>query len=228
MSRKNLFFIAAFFCFFLQSNFDGNCQAAMKNSNYKIDSDVIGGAGNSSASSGYRLGDTLGEPVIGEGANANYKTKAGFWYTLPEAAALSLACESADVYMTDYTLGNPDNFNIYLFSVDQECIVTDNSSASWSLSMQSTNMTSAQNTIPNTNVNLSTNGVINTSPTVTSPTSNITETADGDYSLDSPRTIVSGNTSASGNYNTRPSVKLVQLNSLHNESTSGTLTFTVQ
>jgi hypothetical protein len=218
-------FVAVFLVFL----FSGYCEAAMKSSDYQIDSDVIGGAGNLSSSSDYRLGDTLGEPVIGEGSSEDFVTKAGFWYTVPLVTeALSLSCESQDVYMTDYTLGSAENFNTYLFSVDQECIVTDNSAASWNLSMQSTDMTSANNLIPDSNVNLSTDGVISTSPTIATPSSNITESASGDHSLDSPRDIISGTTSASGDYNVRPSVKLVELNSLYNESTSGTLTLTIQ
>ncbi|HBB36496.1 MAG TPA: hypothetical protein DEB07_03430 [Candidatus Moranbacteria bacterium] len=225
ISLGRIFLAAAIHCIFLQ----GNCQAAMTSSNYKIDADVIGGAGNTSTSANYRLGDTLGEPVIGEGASASYKTGAGFWYMVAlETEPLSLDCEAEDVYMTDYTLGSADNFNTYLFSADQECVATDNTAASWSVSMQSTDMTSASNTIPDENVNLSTNGVIGTSPTITSPALNVTETADGDHPLSSPQDIVSGSASASGDYNVRPSIKLVELNSLHNESTSGTLTITIQ
>jgi len=182
----------------------GYAFAAMKSSNYKIDADTLNSGGNLSSSSNYKEGDTLGESVIGEGSSASYKAKAGFWYMFSAGSMLGLACESSDVYMVDYTLGDPSNASTYLFSTSEECIVTDNSDASWTLTVQSTNMTSASNDLSNTNINLSTDGTISSSPTIANPTSNITETSVGDYSLDSIRTIITGNVSASGDYNVRP------------------------
>lgn len=202
--------------------------AAMQSSNYKIDADTINSSGSFSNSTSYRLGDTLGEAAIGISSSVNYRSKAGFWYMIPEGPFLGLSCEASNVYMSDYTLGSSSNSNTYLFSTSEECLVTANSGAAWSVTVQSSNLTGVKNVLSNGNVNLSTDGTVNTSPTITSPTGNITETTLGDYSLNSLRTVITGNSSAIGGYNVRPSIKLVNLNNLYSEGISGTLTFTIQ
>lgn len=202
--------------------------AEMQSSNYKIDADTINSGGTLSNSDSYHLGDTLGEAAIGISSSVNYRSKAGFWYMIPEGPFLGLNCEANDVYMADYTLGSSSNANTHLFSTSEECVVTANSGAPWSVTVQSSNLTGVQNILSNSDVNLSTDGTVSTSPTVTSPTGNITETTVGDYSLDSLRTVITGNSSAIGGYNLRPSIKLVNLNNLYSESISGTLTFTIQ
>jgi hypothetical protein len=201
--------------------------AAMRSSNYSIDSDVIGASGGLSSSANYQANDTLGEPVIGESGSTNYIDKAGFWY-MGKAGGLGLTCKQANIYMADYTLGGANDFNVTLVQSSQDCTVTDNTSAAWNLTLEATDMTSSHNTIPNTNVLLKTDGVVSSGDTVTSPTSGITEASNGEYALNSLRTIISGDVTAAGNYENQPTIKLQNLNNLYNESTSGTMTFTVQ
>lgn len=200
---------------------------AMSSANYRIDSDVVGSAGNSSSSGSYKLGDTLGEPIIGNSSSGSYQGYFGFWQMTSGGSQLGLSCESSDVYMLDYTLGDANNYSKYLFSTSQECIVTDNSSAPWSLTIASSNMTSAKNNLSSSNIFLNTDGTPASGDTITSPTTNITESAGPEYSLDSARTIITGNASASGVYNNRPTIKLKNLNNLYSEQIIGILTITL-
>jgi hypothetical protein len=204
------------------------CFGAMSSSNYKINSDVLAPGGWPSNSTNYSVGDTVGESVIGEGSSTNYTLGAGFWY-----GGRSLMCQSNDVYMVDYTLGDPNNYNKYLFSTSQSCIVVNNSSASWTLTISSTNMTSVKNNLTNSNIYIATDGAVGSGDTVTSATapaqiSAITEPGGPEYSLDSTRTIISGDASAQGQYSNQPTIKLRNLNSLYAETIQGTLTISLQ
>jgi len=145
------------------------------------------------------------------------------------AAILSLTCESAAVYMTDYNLGDSNNYNEKYFADTEECIVTDSSySASWTLTLYSTNLAGTKNNLANSNIKLRVNNDPANTPTTVSPTTNIVE-ANGDYSLDSTRTIITGSTSAAGDYNVRITSRLESLNTLHAETgDQATFTFTVQ
>jgi len=203
--------------------------AAMHSSNYSIDSDVIGAAGSLSGSTNYRVNDTLGEPVIGESGSTNYIDKAGFWNMgKPGGGTLGLTCKQTNIYMEDYPLGAANNYNVTLISSSQDCTVTNSRSVLWSLNIQSTNMISSHNTILNTNVLLKTDGFAASGDTVTSPTTNITETSSGEYALNSSQPIISGSASALGSYENQPTIKIQNLNNLYNESTTGTIIFTAQ
>ena len=208
--------------------FPSSLFAAMSSSSYRIDSDVIGAAGNQSASSSYGLGDTLGEPIIGESSGASYQGKFGFWYMTPGGSQLGLSCEASNVYMVDYTLGDIDNYSKYLFSSSEECVVTDNSSAPWTLTSYASNFTSSKNNLPSSSVYLVTDGTAGGGDTITSPVTNITEASGPESSLDSVKTVISGNASASGTYYNRPSIELKNLNTLYNEGISGEITVTLQ
>jgi hypothetical protein len=197
---------------------------AMNSVNFRIDTDVIGSAGNASNSTNYNLGDTLGEPIIGPSNSINYQGKFGFWQAGQEESQLGLSCEASDVYMLDYTLGDPNNYSKYIFSTSQECVVIDNSDAPWSLTIRSTDMTSARNNLTSGNIYLNTDGTVSGGDTITSPTTDITESAGPEYSLDSARTIINGGSSASGTYYNRPTIKLKNLNSLYAEQIVGTVT----
>jgi hypothetical protein len=201
---------------------------AMSSETYMINADTVNSGGSLTDSETYKLGDSLGEAAIGVGASESYKEKTAFWYMLPGGVQLGLSCEASTVYMVDYALGDVNNYSKYTFSTMQECLVTDNSSAPWTLTMQSTNMTSVHNNLSNTNIFLSTDGTPASGDTITSPTTGITETSSGDHSLNVTRTIISGDAAASGDYNNRPTVKLTNLNSFYSEPISGTVTFTVQ
>jgi hypothetical protein len=198
----------------------------MNSQNFRIGQDVIGTGGGIGNSANFKVDGTLGEMVVGNSAGGAYKGLAGFWQA--DSEGLSLSCQASNVYMYDYTLGDANNYSKYLFSSSQDCTVTDNSSAPWSLTMNSTNMTSAQNNVPNTNVFLSTDGNVGAGDTVTTPATNLTEPAGPDYSLNTSRTIISGSASASGVYDSQPTLKISNLNGLYNESLSGTLTITIQ
>lgn len=204
------------------------CFGAMSSSNYKINSDVLAPGGWQSNSSNYGLGDTLGESVIGEGSSANYSLGAGFWY-----GGRSLNCEASTVYMQDYTLGNPNDYNKKLFTVTEQCEIINYSNSSWTLTIAATNMTGSGNTLSNSNILLATDGNTASGDTVTSavaPASSgtITEPAGPEYSLDSTRTIITGSSTAQGQFNNRPSIKLRNLNLLHIGTISGTLVITLQ
>jgi hypothetical protein len=202
--------------------------SAMKSETFQVDADTINAGGNLSGSAGYHLGDSLGEAATGEERSANFKSKTAFWYMLPQGSQLGLSCESSTVYMMDYTLGDVNNYSKYIFSTSQECIVTDNSSAAWTLTAQSTNMTGTKNNLSNVNIKLVTDGAAGSGDTITSPTSGISESSAADYSLDAPRTIITGDTQASGTYNNRPTIKLTNLNGLFAETISGTVTIIIQ
>jgi hypothetical protein len=94
--------------------------------------------------------------------------------------------------------------------------------------MQSTNMTSVHNNLPNTNVFLSTDGTPDSGDTITSPITGIVESSAADYSLNTTRTVISGDSGASGDYDNRPTMKLTNINSFYSEAISGTVTFTIQ
>jgi len=52
-----------------------------QSANYILERSVIGSAGNSSSSTNYKLGSTLGQSSpIGPSNSTNYKLGAGFWY----------------------------------------------------------------------------------------------------------------------------------------------------
>ena len=201
---------------------------AMSSETFMINADSVNSGGSLTSSETYKLGDSFGEAVVGVGTSEIYKEKTAFWYMLPSNGQLGLSCQSSNVYMTDYTLGDINNYSKYIFSTSQKCVVVDNSSAPWSLTMQSTNMTSANNNLSNTNIFLSTDGTPASADTITSPTTGITETSSGEYSLNAVRTIVSGDAGASGNYDNQPTVKLTDLNTFYNEGISGTITITIQ
>jgi hypothetical protein len=200
--------------------------AVMNSQNFRIGSDVIGVGGGIGNSANFKADGTAGEMVVGISDSATYGTDAGFWQS--ESQGLSLSCEASSVYMVDYTLGDSDNYNKYLFSSSQDCTVTDNTTAPWTLTASSTALTSAQNNVPNTSVFISTDNDVGNGDTITTPTTNLTEPSTGDYSLETPRTIINGTASASGVYVTQPTLKITDLNSLYNESLSGTLTITIQ
>lgn len=202
--------------------------SAMTSGNFKVTSDVFGNAGGPSSSDNYKGNDTLGETVTGIGSSTNYKNKAGFWHTMPQGTQLGLDCESSDVYMVDYTLGTADNYNKYLFSSTQECVVTDNSSAPWGLTIRSSDLSSSSNNLANSNVYLMTDESVDSGDTITNPTTNISEPAGPEYTLNADRTIITGNDNASGVYYNRPTVKLTNLNNFYNESLTGTITLTIQ
>lgn len=203
--------------------------SAMKSETFQVDADTINAGGNLSESASYHLGDSLGEAATGEERSANFKSKTAFWYMLPEGSQLGLNCETSTVYMMDYTLGGDVNdYNKYTYSTSEECIITDNSSAAWTLTAQSTNMTGTKNNLSSANVKLTTDGTAGSGDTITSPTSGITETAVGDHPLNSIQTIITGNVNASGIYNNRPTIKLTNLNGLFAETISGIVTITIQ
>jgi hypothetical protein len=204
------------------------CFGAMSSSNYKINSDVLAPGGWPSESSSYRMGDTLGESVIGEGSSTNYSLGAGFWY-----AGRTLNCEASTVYMQDYTLGNPLDYNKKLFTVTEQCEVINYAGSAWSLTISSSNMTGSGNTLLNSNVCLVTDDVVGSGDTVTSAIAPaqigaIDEPAAGEYCLNTTNTIVSGTDLAQGQYNIQPSIKLKNLNALHVGTISGTLIITLQ
>jgi len=204
------------------------CFGAMSSTNYKINSDVLAPGGWPSNSANYGLGDTMGETVIGEGSSTNYSLGAGFWY-----GGRVLKCQATDVYMVDYNLGDPDNYNKYLFSTSQSCIVVNYSSADWSLTISSTNMTSEKNNLSNSDIYIATDGAVESGDTVTTatepaPISSITEPSGPKYSLDSTRAIINGSASAQGQYSVQPTIKLENLNSLYAETIQGTLTISLQ
>lgn len=139
-------------------------------------------------------------------------------------SSLGLSC-GASVALADYTLGNANNYNEDTPG-SALCTVT-GSSAGWTFTMQSTNLTSAHNTITNSNVLLRTDSNVTGGLTITDSATGVTESS-GDYSLDSIRTVLTGDSSATGTYNNRPTMRIQNLNGLFNEDTTGTITFTVQ
>lgn len=81
ISGNSIFYIWRAVCFLTLVFFVPRmCLAQMSSSNYKINADSINAGGEASSSATYKLGDTLGEAVIGEGSSATYKMKAGFQY----------------------------------------------------------------------------------------------------------------------------------------------------
>jgi len=210
------------------------CLADMSSSSYKVSADTVNGGGDLSQSANFHEGDSLGEAAIGEEQSANYKSKTAFWYMSPGGSPYGLNCLSNSVYMVDYTLGNANNYNKYLFSPGEECVVTAYSGVPWTLTVQSSNMTSARNNLSNASVFVSTNGNVSTGDTVTTPASitthlaGVTEPSTGDYALNAPKTIISGDGTAIGTYDNQPTIKISNLNNLFAETISGTLTITIQ
>lgn len=202
----------------------------MQSQTYQINADTINSGGNLSGSANYHAGDTLGEAATGEERSANYKSKTAFWYMIPGGSQLGLSCQASNVYMADYTLGTAGDKNLHLFSTSEKCTITDNSDAAWTLTMQSTNMTSAKNNLPNTSVLLQTDSNVTTGNTVTDRTTGITESllVDPSGSLNTPQTVIQGDVTASGVYVNQPTVELKNLNSLFAETISGTVTITIQ
>ena len=91
----------ALFCFFLLAE---NVLSA-SSTNYRIESDVIGIAGNTSGSTNFNLSDTLGQPVVGLGGSTTYKVQDGFWHTVN--FSLSLTLDSNDLDLGTVTPGSP-------------------------------------------------------------------------------------------------------------------------
>lgn len=201
--------------------------AAMSSQNYSIGSDTINSGGTPGSSTNFSSTGTLGEQAVGESNSANYTGEAGFWNTAL-SQGLGLNCVAANVYMVDYTLGSADNYSKHLFSSSEKCTITNSSATPWSLTASATNMTSAKNNLPNSNVLLDTDGNVGSGDTITSPTSNITEPVGPEYSLNSTRTVIQGTSSAIGSYDNQPTIKISNLNSLYNENLTGTITITLQ
>jgi hypothetical protein len=85
------FFLASFF---LSAGF---CFAQMSSGNYKINADSLNAGGAESGSTNFKLGDTLGEAVIGEGTSASYKEKAGFWFMVNTYLTLAVDGNTEDL-----------------------------------------------------------------------------------------------------------------------------------
>lgn len=216
------------FLIVLGIGYAGFCLAEMKSQNFGITADTVNSGGDPATSQNFGMNDSLGEAATGEERSANYKSKTAFWYMMPDNPQLSVDCQSENVYMIDYTLGNADNYNKYLFSSSQKCDVIDNSSAPWSLTMRADDLVSSKNTLPNENVYLVTDGNPALGETVTDPVTGINESAGNDHTLNTDRTVITGDVSANGVYSNRPTIKLTNLNNFYSESLSGTITITIQ
>lgn len=135
----------------------------------------------------------------------------------------------SSVQMPNYTLGGVGyaerNFE------DVSALVQVTAYAGFTVTVSSTNLgPNPNNTILNSSVKLKTDGTASSNPTkITNCTgfSGITETASGEYSLDSARTIVT-TSSGSGTCDIYPTIRVYISNSgTYVEQDSGTLTFTV-
>ena len=73
------------------------CWAAMSSSTYRINADSLNEGGGLSGSASYKINDTLGEAVIGEGASGSYKTKAGYQYMINTYLTLTVGSTAADL-----------------------------------------------------------------------------------------------------------------------------------
>jgi hypothetical protein len=82
-----------------------DCNAAMRSNNYKINADSIDTGGSLSSSANFKMGDTLGEVVTGEGASASYRMKAGYQYMIN--SYLSLAVDFSSVDLGSLIPGSP-------------------------------------------------------------------------------------------------------------------------
>lgn len=91
--------VLLFLLFFVEKVFAAN------SANYRIESDVIGIGGNSSNSASYNISDTLGQPVIGAGSSASYKTQDGFWHTVN--FSISMSVNSGNSNLGSVTPGTP-------------------------------------------------------------------------------------------------------------------------
>jgi hypothetical protein len=176
---------------------------------------------NNAAGSGDFIDATNGTNYDG-GHNDSY------WH-FTAAPALSITCASA-AGMTDYTLGNPNNYNSNYFADGEKCTVTDNTSNPWTLTLDSSYLIGASNNLANTNIKISRDADPASAPTTTTGAGgNVVEPAAGDYSLDTIRTIADGSASANGDYDVRATVRLENLNTLRAENgDTATLTFTIQ
>ncbi len=140
--------------------------------------------------------------------------------------SLGLSC-SASGALKNYTIGDSNNYNEDTFG-STLCTLTTSGAPSWTFTVDSSNLTGTHNTVTNSNILLRTDGNVTSGATITDSSTGVTEPAGPSYSLDSTRTILSGDASASGTYNNRPTLRIQNLNSLFQESDSGTLTFTLQ
>lgn len=138
--------------------------------------------------------------------------------------SLGLSCSGSAV-MTDYMLGSQTYNESTLSST---CSVTTPGSTIWSLTIQSTNLTSTHNTVTNSNVLLHTDGTPASGFTTTDRTAGISE-SNGSLPLNSIQTIIQDTTGTStGTYINSPTIKLDQIDKLYyNESTTGTITITL-
>jgi hypothetical protein len=65
---------------------------------YNITVDNVGFAGGEVSGDGtYSLSDTVGEPIVGLGTSADYKTQDGFWYMVNNTLALVLDSNTKDL-----------------------------------------------------------------------------------------------------------------------------------
>ena len=99
----------------------------------------------------------------------------------------------------------------YTFDIDEYVVVTDGTPSAWTLTVISTDFTSAgAETISATNVYLRTNNNLTTEPTKSDPTTNLTETNyTSGIAINTAQEILSGNTSADGAYNIQPTFFVV-------------------
>ncbi len=151
------------------------------------------------------------------------------WDDSGSGIVLSLSC-AAGAAMPDYTLGDTNNYNIKDFLSSEKCTVTDTgSNPEWDLTVYSTNLTGAQNNLANTNIKLSGDGTVTSTPTVISPNDGkVTESVNGNLSLDSVQNIAHGN-DAEGDYDIQITSRFENLNTLHAETgDQATMTFTLQ
>jgi len=225
MKKRSLFLICSLLLLPLA------CLAAMSSSNYSIDSDTVNSGGTPSDSANYSSTGTMGEQSVGESGSANYGTEAGFW-NMGKTTALGLSCAASNVYMVDYTLGNANNYSKHLFSTSEQCTVSNGSATAWSMTVSSTNMTSAKNNLPNTQVLLATDGNLAAGDTQTSLVSGsltgVTEAVGPTQSLNTAGTIITGTSASIGTYYNQPTLELTNLNSLYSQNLSGTITITLQ
>ncbi len=124
--------------------------------------------------------------------------------------------------------GNPGTTTEYDFSTSEYVTVTDGG-AGWTLSVVSTAWTKGADSIPAANVKLKTNGTLSTFPTkITGATTNVSETAEGTYSLDVSRNIATRSSGTEGDETDhQPTIAIVISPSQATGNYTGTLTFTV-
>lgn len=74
-----------------------NVFAQMSSGSYKINADSLNAGGMESGSASYRLNDTIGEAVIGEGSSVTYKSKAGYQYMVNTYLTLTVDSNTKDL-----------------------------------------------------------------------------------------------------------------------------------